>query len=169
MAGTARGFVHLRAEAISVKTGCGYSSFSTCHPTVVQTCSDAYRKCPVLSHWLEAGIDWTRLAGVQYLLYYLNSRLDVNATRRNSLGSIPASSDTAESEGGRWRSVWITYIEKIQQNPHLSTPGKFADPGIKTYGIKTPEGVPNPVVFINRLKIWTLPYEVLFVCMKSSL
>ncbi len=39
------------------------------------------------------------------------------------LGSIPASSDTVESEGRQMKQCWILYIEKIQRNPPLKCTG----------------------------------------------
>ncbi len=45
-------------------------------------------------------------------------RLTANAVVATVLGSIPASSDTVESEGRQMKQCWISYIKrKIQKNP----------------------------------------------------
>ncbi len=44
---------------------------------------------------------------------------DCQCRSRTVLGSIPASSDTVESEGQQMKQRWIQYIEKIQKNPSL--------------------------------------------------
>ncbi len=46
-------------------------------------------------------------------------RLTVNAVVAIVLGSIPASSDTVESEGRQMKQCRISYIKKIQKNPIL--------------------------------------------------
>ncbi len=44
-------------------------------------------------------------------------RLTVNAVVATALGSIPASSDTVETEGRQMKQCWISYIKKIQKSP----------------------------------------------------
>ncbi len=45
-------------------------------------------------------------------LYLLLNKYAVNAKVATVLGSIPASSDTVESEGRQMQQCWITYIKK---------------------------------------------------------
>ncbi len=46
--------------------------------------------------------------------------------RSTVLGSIPASSDTVESERRQMKQVWIQYIEKNPRNPPLLQSAKFS-------------------------------------------
>ncbi len=50
-------------------------------------------------------------------------RLTANAVVAIVLGSIPASSDTMESEGRQMKQCWVSYI-KIQKNPPVNKKSK---------------------------------------------
>jgi hypothetical protein len=69
--------------------------------------------------WMRSRLVWVRdLAEFRWDLAELLERLAVNTKAATVLGSIPASSDTVESEGRQMKQCWITYIKrKIPKNP----------------------------------------------------